>query len=261
MLKKLIGILVLFGTLNTALMNANAENTRPKGVFHNQSGSGEIWCVPIPEDAEEDWVRSMMWDSLVLGQASACDPNLEYLDRGTWGRTTLVMGVDTEGRRATFRFYTLNTQYAWALGSSSRLEKGGSATEFASALSTSDFREKLCAAAAAVGVGAASFEGNETDNIRLAAIRSEVIASEISKTTNRCGTTQQPTVYTLNLGPHKRDDTIDSSIQRSIVLSLVETADKGVNLTEALRGSLKNVQLIEGFHVANYDKFDLDLMN
>lgn len=235
---------------------AMAQSGMPKGVFGNEKGTGRLMCIPIPVNAPEDWVRSVIWDTQYLKNGGPCDPNLEYVDQGTWGRTVLLSGVDTSGRKADFRFYVLNEKYAWALGSARRIETGGAAADFGALMGTAEFKDRLCTADAVMGVGAASYEGETAANHALAMARSKVIASQavdVAKTCNAGG----PNAFTMNLGEHAEDASSNTADQRKVVVIVVRNSDPDVNIAEALKNAVGDAELVGGFKLTNYDLLDL----
>ena len=229
---------------------------RPEGVFGNKRGSGELWCVPVPTNASDAWMRSMMWDQMTFGTSGPCDPRLEYLDRGTWGRTVLVSGADASGLTATFRLYILDETYAWALGSASRIEEEGRPADFAPLLSTAQFLDQVCNSTAVIGVGAASFEGDVPSNTLLAEARANVISEQVQGVAANCPA-DKPAQYALNLGPNRNKVTGSSAFQRRVLIATVESEQAGVNLSEALADGLNTPDIMGGFNLEDYAVFDL----
>jgi hypothetical protein len=240
-------------TLSTPVM---AQGALPKGVFGNEKGTGKLMCIPIPVNAPEAWVRSVIWDTQTLRNGGPCDPDLEYVDSGTWGRTILLSGEDTSGRRADFRFYVLNERYAWALGSAQRIEDRGLAANFNTLMGTSEFKERLCTADAVLGVGAASYEGETATNHKLAGARSKVIAQQAKAVADTCSA-GGPTAYTVNLGEHVENESSNTADQRKVVVILVRNSEEGVNVTEALKNAVGDAELVGGFKLTDYDLLNL----
>jgi len=226
---------------------------RPEGVFHNKAGTGELICVPIPPNPGDDWFRSLAWDQRMFGTRGPCDPDLEYIDEGTWGRTVLLSGVDSAGRRADFRFYVLNETYAWALGSASRIEGRGRAANFDALLATEVFFRRFCSADAALGLGAASYEGETAANHRLSGARADVISQQVSRVAPRCTTSSTPDVYSVNLGEHAETPDANTADQRKVVIVLMRNAQEGVNIGEALKDAVGDQELVDGFALKYYD--------
>lgn len=232
---------------------ASAQDARPKGVFHNKYGTGELYCVPFPANPTPDWLRSLAWDQQTFGNRGPCDPDLEYIDQGIWGRTALLSGMDSAGLKADFRFYVLNERYAWALGSASRVEDRGRAANFDTLLATDVFFDRFCTSDAALGLGAASYEGATAANHRLAGTRASVIASNVNGVTGRCSAGSAPDIYAVNLGEHAELPTANTADQRKVVIVLMRNAEEGVNIGEALKSAVGDQELVDGFALKNYD--------
>lgn len=233
--------------------SAQAQDARPEGVFHNKAGTGELICVPVPPNPGDDWFRSLAWDQRMFGTRGPCDPDLEYIDEGTWGRTVLLSGVDSAGRRADFRFYVLNETYAWALGSASRIEGRGRAANFDALLATEVFFRRFCSSSAALGLGASSYEGETAANHRLSGARANVISQQVSRVVPRCTTASTPDVYAINLGEHAETPGANTADQRKVVIVLMRNAQEGVNIGEALKDAVGDQELVDGFALKNYD--------
>lgn len=253
----LLATAAIFSAQFLATGVASAQDAKPKGVFHNKYGTGELFCVPIPENPGADWLRSLYWDQQTFGNRGPCDPDLEYIDQGMWGRTALLSGVDSAGRRADFRFYVLNERYAWALGSASRIEERGRAANFDTFLATDVFFDRFCTSNAALGLGAASYEGETAANHRLAGARSRVIAENVNGVTGRCASGSAPDVMAVNLGEHAETPEANTADQRKVVIVLMRNAEADVNIAEALKNAVGDQELVDGFALKNYDLLDI----
>ncbi len=241
--------------LALGLLPAAAQDGKPTGTFGNVHTSGKTKCVK--EATDQGYNYSMVWDQIVFGDGGPCKPTLKLYDGGTWGSTTVFKGADSEGRTGDFRIYILSDDYAWKLGSSTEIEEDGAASNFLDLISQPEFFARLCGSDSAMGIGTASFEGNQASNRALAAKRADTIARFVEAGTRHCSTETVPTPYKVNLGEHKATSAgeADTAWQRRVIIVAAENQSLGLNIREALWQGLTEGELFDDFSVENYDTF------
>lgn len=184
---------------------SNGQSNADEKIYGIERGTGEVRCISKPASAQIDpsYARAAAWDRMMFGEGeSPCGIELEEFDPGTWSRTQPLPGVDSGGRSSDFRIYVLDARFAWTFGSSEQIEREGDIAQFGDIFSRPLFLNELCSADAALGFGAASFEGDEAINRQIAGRRGRTIASQLSQVGTLCETTSGPPLYSVNLGEH-----------------------------------------------------------
>ncbi|MEM9738959.1 MAG: hypothetical protein AAF829_03755 [Pseudomonadota bacterium] len=249
-----------FSALATALAllgAATAKAQENQGTFGIERGTGNIICTGDGDGQgegvqplDESYARSAAWDRMMFGDQNQCAPaSVEFteIDEGTWARTQMFSGTDTQGLRADMRIYVLDDRFSWVFGSSQDIEEGDRPARFAYIFGRPAFLGEFCEGDAAVAVGAASYEGDAELNRTLADNRANTIGSQMTRLAGFCGEQTPPELYKVNLGEFTavtdcmRAGTCTgraTSPQRRVVIIGVSAAEPGVNLSEAVRSGL-----------------------
>lgn len=170
-------------------------------------------------------------------------------------------GTDEAGKSVGININILSQDYRWQYGKIGELvEFGGKTENVRPHLSSLDISESK----ALVCVGAASVEGDRSEQKELALVRAKKLEELV---------TEQllPTVpvFTLNLGRAKYgkidpDDPLKNAAQRRVIVVEILDQEKGVNLKQALLDALVQARVSTSpipFDVRDYFDFDLDISN
>ncbi|MEO0818299.1 MAG: hypothetical protein AAFX86_13470 [Pseudomonadota bacterium] len=261
-----------------ALMGAS-EAQEERGTFGIELGTGKIICTGDGDGQgegvqplDESYARSAAWDRMMFGEENQCAPapvvvEFTEIDEGTWARTQIFTGVDTEGRRADMRIYVLDDRFSWVFGSSQDIEEGDRPARFSYIFGRPMFLGEFCEGDAAVAVGAASFEGDAELNRRLASNRANTIGVQMTRLAGFCGEQTPPDLYKVNLGEFTsvtdcmRAGTCTgraTSPQRRVVIIGVASAEPGVNLSQAVRNGLGTPVASDVVAASDYAVYEFD---
>jgi hypothetical protein len=153
-----------------------------------------------------------------------------------------VIGIDSSGRKATFKFTSLLTKYTWAYGKSNELaEQIDSGERLVNAESTIQeelshltFKQDIENSKTIIAVGLASCEGSIESEKKRAETRARVIKNTLEKLTYK----PDGDILVLTLGQY-RDKNCSSNrsftaIQRRLLIIRVTKQDPEVNLDQAV---------------------------
>lgn len=151
-----------------------------------------------------------------------------------------IEGKDKAGRRGTFDVVVLNKSFLWVRGSAEDLEKDGKAipgAEVASAVLDEEVRTALSDAKAVITVGAASQEGNATEEVARAEQRAKQAATLVAPAVGA-----DTPIWALNLGQYREPcsncETGGTSWQRPFIVIAVKSLEPETNLGEALSDAM-----------------------
>lgn len=267
----------LAAVLAMVMLGTSANAQENQGTFGIELGTGKIICTGDGDGQgegvqplDESYARSAAWDRMMFGDTNQCAPvQVEFteIDEGTWARTQVFTGVDTQGRRADMRIYVLDDRFSWVFGSSQEIEEGDRPAQFSFIFGRPMFPGEFCEGDAAVALGAASFEGDAELNRILAGRRADTIGAQMTRLAGFCGEQTPPALYKVNLGEFTavtdcmRAGTCTgraTSPQRRVVIIGVAAADEGVNLSEAVRNGLGTPVASEVVAVSDYAVYEFD---
>jgi len=265
---KILGLGLVAGLLAGL---AQAQSGDAQGTFGIERGTGAIICTGDDDGQgegitvlDESYARSAAWDRMMFGQDNLCaqtEAVFTEIDEGTWARTPVFTGLDTEGRRADMRIYVLDDRFSWVFGSARDIEEDGRPARFQFIFGRPMFLGEFCEGDGAVALGAASFEGDAELNRQLASRRADTIGEQMVRLAGFCADQGAPELYKANLGEFTavtdcmRDGTCTgraASPQRRSVIIGVSRADPGINMTEAIRAGMRTPTAISVLSVDDY---------
>mgnify|MGYP001765836354 CR=1 FL=1 len=152
----------------------------------------------------------------------------------------VIQGLDSAGRRADFDLIVADKTFTWERGSTERLTRNNqplSGDDVQSIILDPLVRARLKSAKQLIAVGAASEEGDPTQEKHRAGRRAEQTARWLAAITD-----DQMPLWTLNLGQYQQPceacDTNETSWQRPFLIIAVQQAAWGTDLSEALADAL-----------------------
>ncbi len=152
----------------------------------------------------------------------------------------VIQGIDTEGRRADFDLIVADKTFTWDRGSTERLTRDNTplmADEVTSVILDPLVRARLKSAKHLIAVGAASEEGDATQEKHRAGRRAERTAQWLASVADK-----DIPLWTLNLGQYQHPceacDTTETSWQRPFLVIAVQRAAWGTDIAEALADAL-----------------------
>lgn len=237
----------------------------PLGSLHAQSGGQ---CYPAVQEIPAER-RAALCAAAELGSESVFCCNgtveLEEFDPGTWARTTPIRATDEQGNSADMRLYVLDSRFAWEFDSATQLKDGANNVRIRDIFERPLFLNELCAADAAIAIGAASFEGDADYNARLAGGRAQHVTRQLDVVGNLCEDASGPPLYAVNLGEF-RDETpcsdgdscrVNTATQRGLVIVAAEKATEGLDYESAIKSSLRSPQLKSVLTVEDYSLLEV----
>ena len=259
-----LGIMAAAMTIGLPLAPAIAQ-----GSYGIEYGTGAIICTDDRDSQSDqtgaDYEASRAWDTRVLGDLDPCAEELTDLDVGVWKQTRPFGGVDSEGRRASFRIYVLHDTYNWVAGSATKIEKDGAPVTPASIFSAPNFNQRFCGANAAFGMGTSSSDGATAANNAMAAQRTETMSSALTVVRDACDEGRIPIVFGVNLGEHAERVTCENGgnctpslpDQRRVIIIATDELTVDTNVSEALAAGLREQDVFKGLGVDRYKLFDV----
>ncbi|MEL6244289.1 MAG: hypothetical protein AAFQ85_02980 [Pseudomonadota bacterium] len=188
-----------------------------------------------------------------------------------WLTTSTLSGEDEEGRAVDFTVHLLSGGRSWTFGKSDTLDVLGETAGVASLFQTDGLGDGYCTQSAVITVGAASFEGEETLNDRLAGRRARTLSRAVSAAAPACDAA--PKRLIANLGEHRQSlacpgnaETChgESAFQRPVLVIAADAKDPDVNYGQALKAAIRKHeaagrQIFPRFQLDDYTRFDVSL--
>lgn len=178
----------------------------------------------------------------------------------------LSIDQDNHGNEAKVRVIVLSKDYRWKMNSTTKTETDnddGPAT-LQNEIRSTKIRHYLKDVADIVVIGAASCEGDPSDEVRRARERAKQLAIWFYDEYPNLNTLNYPTLNSLSLGQYKNcpaenasneTEYVGTSWQRQIIIIGIVHKDGGLKLTEVLRETLASLPTIP--KTVNYSRFRL----
>lgn len=235
-------------------------------------GTGEINCHKIVDEMSPEqkldpsYARARAWEEKVFGADHPCrkDVVLEEFDPGTWKRTSPIEATDDAGKSSDIRLYVLDDRFSWKFDSAKNLQDGSEDVRIRNIFERPLFLNELCAADAAIAIGAASHEGSAEYNAVLAGNRAKYVTEQLATVGNLCEDATGPPLYLVNMGEYREeasctlaDCRISTAAQRGLVIVAAENSSNGIDFKSAINAGLNSPQLGTVFSAEDYSMFEV----